>query len=156
MYLKAIETMTGLLVLLLTAYVIFIFHSHGYLNQNTQSYVVAAEFDSINGLSLGNEVKIGGVPIGFVAGSSLSETYKAKVTLSINSGIQIPTDSSAEILSDSFLGGKYINLVPGSSDDCIGDGGFLEYTQSSLMSMEQLLSRFLFGLGNKGESSKDK
>jgi len=72
-----------------------------------------------------------------------SKTYQAKVTLNLRRQIQLPKDSSAEIASESLLGGKYIALVPGGSEQFLKSGEEITHTQSAI-SFEALISKFLF------------
>ena len=50
------------------------------------------------------------------ARSSIPQTYRAQVTFSVRNGIELPSDSSAAIVSSGLLGGKYLSLVPGGDD----------------------------------------
>jgi phospholipid/cholesterol/gamma-HCH transport system substrate-binding protein len=61
-----------------------------------------------------------------------SQTYLAKVTLSIQDAIKVPDDSSAKIATDGLLGGAYVSLEPGGSDTTLPSGGEIESTQGSV------------------------
>ncbi|MBT3395750.1 MAG: MCE family protein, partial [Alphaproteobacteria bacterium] len=74
-------------------------------------------------------------------------TYLAVVYMSIDDGIPVPVDSSAEIVSEGLLGGRYMAIVPGPSDEMLKAGGLIRFTQSSI-SIEQLLGQFAFGGGD--------
>lgn len=105
-------------------------------------YKLSAEFDKIDGISVGSDVKIGGIKIGTVLEQTLNpETYRAKLVIGVKSDIKLPLDSSAEIASEGLLGGKYVNLTPGAESDMLKDGGAIEYTQSSV-NLEELLGKF--------------
>ena len=110
----------------------------------TEGYLINAKFDRIDGLLIGNDVRLSGVRVGAVHEQTLDpETYLAVVTLVIDPAIELPTDTSAEILSEGLLGGKYVALVPGGDVEMLKQGETIEFTQSSV-SLEQLIGKFIF------------
>ena len=62
----------------------------------------------------------------------------------INNEIKIPTDSSAKISSEGLLGGSYIAIEPGGSDDMLDAGDSIELTQGSI-DLIGLLGNAVFG-----------
>ena len=108
-------------------------------------YRVYARFDNIGGLAMKAPVSVAGVNVGRVTGIGIdSQTYQAVVELSISEKhSNIPTDSSAMILTAGLLGAQYIGLVPGAEDDYLEDGSEIELTQSAF-SIENLIGEFLF------------
>ena len=61
-----------------------------------------------------------GIKVGTVVDQTLdTETYLAVVRLSIDPAVQLPLDSSAQIISESLLGGRFMALVPGGDIDMI-------------------------------------
>lgn len=119
-------------------------------------YVLRAQFGSIGGLTVGSNVKIGGVVVGRVAAETLNAaTYAAEVTMTMDTRIKIPTDSSAAIASDGLLGGPYISISPGGSDEMMKPGSSFEVTQSAI-NIEDLIGKFIFSMGgshNQGQGS---
>jgi phospholipid/cholesterol/gamma-HCH transport system substrate-binding protein len=109
-----------------------------------RGYRVTARFENIGGLRVRAPVTMGGVRIGRVVGIDLDpQTYEAVVTLSIDPRFdQIPTDSSASILTSGLLGEQYIGLEPGGMDSHLTEGGALRLTQSALV-LEKLIGRML-------------
>ncbi|WP_051622266.1 outer membrane lipid asymmetry maintenance protein MlaD [Acidocella facilis] len=117
---------------------------------NTGGYPLQAQFGSVGALSVGADVKIGGVVVGHVAAETLNPTtYAAQVKLAINSDIKVPEDSSASITSDSLLGGSYISISPGGSNTMMKPGASFQVTQSAV-NLEDLLGKFIFSMGNGG------
>ena len=118
-------------------------------------YPLNAQFGSIGALTVGGDVKIGGVVVGHVSSEALNPTtYAAMVKLAINKGIQVPDDSSASITSDSLLGGSYVAISPGGSNNMLKPGASFQVTQSAV-NIEDLLGKFIFSMGNgpsKGSS----
>jgi len=140
---SAVETITGAVVLLAAAAFVFYAYSTADLGRGG-GYEITAEFDNIGGLSVGADVRMSGIKVGTVSGQRLDgETFSALVTFSIDPSVQLPTDSSARIASESLLGGKYVQLTPGAEDETIPAGGRIRFAQSSV-SLEDLIGRFIF------------
>ena len=107
-----------------------------------------AKFDRIDGLVVGSDVRLAGVKIGSVLATGVDPTsYQAIVTFSVQAGLRLPIDSSAEISSEGLLGGKSIALVPGGDEKMLADGGAFTITQSAV-SLEQLLGKFIFNVND--------
>jgi phospholipid/cholesterol/gamma-HCH transport system substrate-binding protein len=116
-------------------------------------YTLRAKFDRVDGLETGGDVRISGIKVGRVLAQELDPaTFRAQVTFSIRNGIELPTDSSAAIVSSGLLGGKYLSVVPGGDDRILADGGEINITQSSV-NLEDLIGRYIFG-GQGGQSSQ--
>lgn len=113
--------------------------------------VLHAKFDRIDGLVVGNDVKVSGVKVGKVFDITIEpSTFLAVVSFTIAPELNIPEDSSVEIVSESFMGGKYVAVVPGGAKEILKSGGTVAYTQSAL-SFEALIGKYLFS-GNKEEN----
>jgi phospholipid/cholesterol/gamma-HCH transport system substrate-binding protein len=125
----------------------------GYAVANTGRTGVAgitlhAQFDHIDGLGIGADVRLAGVKVGSVSEARVDpESFQAVVTFSLAKNIKLPMDSSAQITSDGLLGGKFVSLVPGGDTRMFADGGMMTITQSAA-SLEDLLGKFIFNVGN--------
>ena len=107
---------------------------------------LSADFDRVDGLNAGSDVKIAGVKVGSVVSMRIDpQSFQAQVVMRVQPGLRLPTDTSAEVQSEGLLGGKYISLVPGGSDRILGEGGRITETQGSV-SLESLLGRFIFSV----------
>ncbi len=108
---SAAEIVTGALVLVVA--VGFLAYAGATTGQGSvRGYSLTASFNSIDGLSTGSDVRLAGVKVGRVVSTRIDpKTYQATVDLSVESGLAIPTDSSAQITSDGLLGGKFIALA---------------------------------------------
>lgn len=139
------EILAGALVLAVAA--VFLFYAVTHSGRTlTQGYALTARFDRIDGLAQGADVRVSGVKVGSVVDQRIDpDSYLAVVTMRIDPGIRLPTDTSAEITSESLLGGRYVALVPGGSERMLADGGTIEATQSAI-SLEALLGRFIFSV----------
>jgi len=109
-------------------------------------YKVSANFDSISGLRNGASVEIAGVEVGRVDRMELDPKagYTAKVTLRINSGIELQDDVIASIRTSGIIGDKFIQLKPGGSDRLLKDGGRIREVESAI-DFESLISKFIHG-----------
>lgn len=150
---SVVETVLGAVVLL--GAIIFLATSYKTANVSDMGgYKVTADFSGIGGLKIGDDVQISGVKIGQVVGVTLDpKTFLARVTLDIESAIQLPTDTAAMISSTSLLGGRFLSIEPGGAEEMIAtDGkGHIDYTQDP-QNLEQLLGKFIFSM----QGGKDK
>jgi phospholipid/cholesterol/gamma-HCH transport system substrate-binding protein len=150
---NVVETILGAVVLA----VAFVFLAFSYSAADMGSvdgYEVKARFSSIGGLKVGDKVVISGVKVGSVTDIKLDqETFLADVILDINSSFKLPDDTAAFISSESLLGGLYLQLEPGASEDMIEPGGLIEYTQAP-QNLEQLLGQFIFSMQDKKEDEE--
>lgn len=139
------EVLTGAVVLLVAAG--FLAYAVAHSGRSTASgYTLYARFDHIDGLAAGSDVRIAGVKVGTITETRIDPaTYMAVVGLSVRDDIKIPKDSSAEITSESLLGGKFLALVPGGDETMLKPGGTITITQGSI-SLEQLLGKFIFSV----------
>jgi phospholipid/cholesterol/gamma-HCH transport system substrate-binding protein len=125
----------------------------GYAVANTgrstvSGYHLHAKFDRIDGVGVGSDVRLAGVKVGSVTSTGVDpKTYQAQVTFTVMASLRLPVDSSAEVASDSILGGKVLSLVPGGDEKMLADGGEVTITQSAV-SLEQLLGKFIFNVGD--------
>ncbi|MFC4234579.1 outer membrane lipid asymmetry maintenance protein MlaD [Thalassospira xianhensis] len=123
--------------------------------ESVDGYELSASFNRIDGLTVGNDVRISGVKVGSVTAQELNpKTYMAVVKMTVRSDVELPADSSAKIASDGLLGGKFVSLEPGGDIDMLAPGGEIEYTQGSV-NLEELIGQVIYssGGGSGGNSS---
>lgn len=84
-------------------------------------YVLTAEFDNLRTLTSGADVRMAGVRIGEVTGTSLIEG-RGQVTFSVDPSISIPDDSVAQIVMASLLGQNYLSVAYGQSTTTLAEG----------------------------------
>ncbi|MFA5593110.1 MAG: outer membrane lipid asymmetry maintenance protein MlaD [Micavibrio sp.] len=149
---NVIETVLGAVVLLVA--IVFLGFSYSAANVGSvRGYKVTADFTGTGGLGIGDNVMISGVRVGDVIKIELNpDNYRARITMSVADSIKLPDDSAAFISSESLLGGKYLELQPGASEDYLEDGGHIEYTQAP-QNLEQLLGKFIFNMDKGADSS---
>ena len=140
---NVIETVMGAVVLVVAALFLFFAYSTSQLRA-VQGYQVTAQFERVDGIREGGDVRIAGVKVGSVLSESLDpKTYLVDVRMSVDPAYRLPEDTVAEIISSSLLGDKYMALVPGGSDKMIAPGGRIKYTQSPV-SLENLIGQMIF------------
>ena len=146
------ETLMGAVVLVVAAFFVHFAYQSSNIQTNDQ-YRLVAKFDRVDGIAIGNDIRIGGIKVGVVQGMELDqETYLAVVTLGVKQGVKVPSDSIAAIVSESLLGQKYIAIEPGGSEEMLQDGAAISLTQSSV-NLETLIGKLMFGGDDdKGDS----
>lgn len=110
----------------------------------TNTYSISARFENIGGLTIRAKVSVAGVVVGKVAEIKLDqEDFTALVTMELDASVdQLSSDTTAAILTDGLLGGKYIGLVLGAEEELLQDGDEITDTQSALI-LEELIGQFL-------------
>jgi len=140
---NVIEAVMGAVVLLIAAVFLFFAYSTSQVS-TAEGYPLSADFQRIDGIRDGGDVRISGIKVGSVTSETLDpRTFLATVKISIDPKIKLPDDTVAEIVSAGLLGDKYLSLVPGGSDKMIPPGGKIKYTQSSV-SLENLIGQMIF------------
>src|SRR5438477_2691105 len=139
---NVIEIVVGAVVLVIAALFLFFAYTMSHVKQ-VEGYQVTAQFERVDGIRDGSDVRIAGVKVGTVVSEKLDpKTFLAIVRMSIDAGYKLPDDSVAEIISSSLLGEKYMALVPGGSEQMIPPGGQIKYTQPPV-SLENLVGQMI-------------
>jgi len=140
---NVIETVMGAVVLVAAAVFLLFAYKTSQL-RTVAGYQVSADFERIDGIRQGGDVRISGIKIGSIVAEDLDpKTFLATIRMSIDPAIKLPDDTVAEIVSAGLLGDKYLSLVPGGSDKVIPPGGKIKYTQSSV-SLEHMIGQMIF------------
>lgn len=142
----------GLFVLLGAAALLFLaLQSANLLNLNFQSnYRVTAQFDNIGGLKPKAALKSAGVVVGRVESIAFDDkSFRARVTLAIESRYAFPKDSSLKILTSGLLGEQYIGIEAGAEDKLLVNGDKVSATQSAVV-LESLIGQFLYSKASEG------
>jgi phospholipid/cholesterol/gamma-HCH transport system substrate-binding protein len=149
-----VEVLTGAAVLLVAVgFLVFAVAHSG--RTPARGYELHAQFDHVDGLSVGADVRIAGVKVGSVLQMGIDpQTYLANVTFSVRDTIKLPKDTGAEVTSEGLLGGKFLNLSPGGDTAELPVGGTITITQSSI-SLEQLLGKFIFSATSLADRNKE-
>jgi phospholipid/cholesterol/gamma-HCH transport system substrate-binding protein len=120
------ELKVGVLVLagiLILFYMSFRIGKYGFFQD--QGYELAVTFSNANGLDVKTPVQIAGVAVGRIKEIVL-ESYKAKATLTIKKGVNIPVDSKVAVKSQGVLGDRFVEIIPGTGKTFLAQGGVIE------------------------------
>lgn len=141
-----VETLMGAVVLAVAA--VFLVYAYTRADvQTVRGYEVKARFTAIDGLKVGDDVRISGIKVGSVVRQTLDpEFFQAVVTLSLDPSVILSEDTTAAVASEGLLGGKYLALEPGGSEEIIKPGGEITFTQPSV-NLESLLGKVIYNLG---------
>jgi phospholipid/cholesterol/gamma-HCH transport system substrate-binding protein len=122
---------------------------------------IVATFDEIGGLKSRARVVVGGVKVGQVKSVALAPDFRARVTLDVDRRLELPTDSSASILTSGVLGDQYIALEPGGGEDpgekgpqFLAAGDEIQYTQGAVI-LERLIGKLIQNLGSDSSKSDE-
>ena len=150
---RTINVLVGLFVLLGLLALLFLALKVSNLTSMAggPTYSVVAYFDDIGGLKPRAAVRGAGVVVGRVSSIDFDDQrYQARVLLEIDSGVEFPKDTSAQILTSGLLGEKYIGLSPGADPQPLKNNDRITITQSAVV-LENIISQFLFNRDD-GES----
>ncbi|KEJ95702.1 phospholipid/cholesterol/gamma-HCH transport system substrate-binding protein [Pseudosulfitobacter pseudonitzschiae] len=124
------------------------------LRSGGDSYPLHASFRSLEGVSVGTDVRLAGVKVGTVSGVALNpETFRADTTVDVAKTIEIPDDSAIVISSEGLLGGNFVEIVPGGSPFFFEPGDQFTDTQGAV-SLISLLLKFVGGGGDSDGASE--
>ena len=141
-----VEILLGAIVLL-TA-IGFLILGMQSINSQKDGYNISLIFGSTAGLKNGDDVKISGISVGKITKLELDlDDYNAKVNIIIDNNIKIPDDSSAKITSSSLLGGNFLDIIPGSSEQNLGPSDII-YDTTDPVSFTDMLGKVIFS-GNR-------
>lgn len=150
------DVWVGLFVLIGGAAILFLaLQSANLLSLSFQStYRVSGQFDNIGGLKRQAAVKSAGVVVGRVESITFDDkSYRARVTLALESRYVFPKDSSLKILTSGLLGEQYIGVEAGADEKYLAAGDTISSTQSAVV-LENLISQFLYSKAAEGGTAQ--
>jgi phospholipid/cholesterol/gamma-HCH transport system substrate-binding protein len=152
---KSLDVWVGLFVVIGVAALMFLALKAG--NSSTfslaKTYEITAKFDNIGSLRPQAAVKASGVVVGRVAKVAFDDkSYKAAVTLEMDSTYKFPKDSSAKILTSGLLGEQYIGIEAGGDENNLAQGDKIARTQSAAV-LEDLINQFIYSKAAEGKDS---
>lgn len=140
---KSIRIGLVALIIILISVFMTISHNASIKQKNSgDTYKIYANFGRTDGLEIGNVVRMSGVDVGRVVAANLDENFNSNLTLEIDSKYKIPDDSSASIVSYGLIGGKYVEIEVGGSEDYVAPNSSITYTQDAMI-LEELLDRII-------------
>lgn len=142
------ETLIGLAVVAVAGFFLVFSLSQQSGAATGDAYALSAKFGRVDGIAPGTDVRIAGVKVGSVTDVNVDpKTLKAEVKMTVRKDILLPVDSTAQVQSDSLLGGSYIYVLAGGDPDqnLPTDGtGMFDFTRGSV----DILSLLLEAVGN--------
>ena len=141
---STVETLIGAVVIAIAAvFLVFAYNSSG-RGQHSAGYHISAEFDNVEGVNVGTDIRMSGIKIGTVTAQSLNpQNYQAVVTMAIDPNVKLADDTSAKVTSEGLLGAKFIALDAGGSETKLAEGGVINYTQGAV-DIWSLISQAMF------------
>ncbi len=119
------------------------------------TYPLKASFRSVEGITVGSDVRLAGVKVGTVTSLTLNpKTFYADAGIALQKDVQLPDDSAILISSEGLLGGNFVELVPGGSSVNLESGAEIEDTQGAV-SLISLMMKFVGGGGAEGSAGSD-
>jgi phospholipid/cholesterol/gamma-HCH transport system substrate-binding protein len=148
-----VETLIGAVVLVVAGLFLVFAYSTAGVRSGVGGYELIARFDRVDGLAVGNDVRISGIKVGTVTRQDLDpQTYAAVVRMTIDNGVKVPADSSAKIATEGLLGGSHLAIQPGGSDEVLKSGGEITLTQGAVNLLD-LVGQAVFSAGGAGEKA---
>lgn len=121
------------------------------LVRTPDTYPLTASFRSVEGITVGSDVRLAGVKVGTITDLTLNpQTFFADARLEIRNDVLLPADSTILVSSEGLLGGNFIEILPGGAMESLEPGGEIEDTQGAV-SLITLLMKFVGG----GEGTTD-
>jgi phospholipid/cholesterol/gamma-HCH transport system substrate-binding protein len=144
------DTLVGIFVMLGMGAIAYLSLSIGGASLRPGSGItLVAGFDELGGLKPRAPVVISGVKVGQVRSVELGQDYRAKVTLDLEPGLELPADTTASIVTSGLLGDRYVSLQLGGETQMLKDGDTLSFTESAVL-LERLLGKLVHNVG-RGE-----
>jgi phospholipid/cholesterol/gamma-HCH transport system substrate-binding protein len=125
------------------------------LTREPDSYPLVASFRSVEGITVGSDVRLAGVKVGTITALKLNPaTYFADATVELQNDILLPTDSAILISSEGLLGGNFVEIIPGGALENLEPGAEIEDTQGAV-SLISLLMKFVSGGSDDGDAAAE-
>lgn len=132
----------GVILMALLVLVLGLSYHHKSKSVTSSGLVLYATYNKADGVNVGSSVRLAGAQVGRVTAASLDGFYRVQLTLTLDKGIELPSDTAAIIETDGLIGNKYIELLPGGDEELMKSGDSFIYTQDVLM-LNELMERFI-------------
>ena len=145
----SLETKLGMFVALVVMAAVLLLEMAGGTDFFKKGYHLHALFNSAQELKVGDAVKMAGVPIGKVEKIGF-EQDKVKVTMKVDKGAEVKTDSKATIRFAGLMGQNFISINLGSakSPNLAPDSVIDSVEQADIAAIMQKLDHAAGGLEN--------
>lgn len=152
---KPIETIMGLIVLIIAASFLFFAFNASDLRV-VKGYELTGKFLKVGGLTVGSDLRINGIKIGTVTSIALDkETYEAVLKFNVLPQIKLPINSVFEIAADGLMGDRFVKIQPGNSTEVYKDNEVIKNTKD-FKTIEDLVGEVIFSLTGSDDNDKQK
>ena len=148
------KTLLGFLLILFLGIWLVFAHQGSVSEKKASNFILYAEFGKADGLMNGAEVRLAGMPVGYVSEQVFASNFQVRITLSFDKKFDIPADSSVTIETDGLLGAKHVELTPGADEEMLQSGDTLAYTQDVLL-LDELLNKLNTYMAKKKENKAE-
>jgi phospholipid/cholesterol/gamma-HCH transport system substrate-binding protein len=146
------EVLTGAAVLAVALAFVLYATQGADLTGQAGSYPLRASFRSVEGITVGSDVRLAGVKVGTITDLRLNpQTFFADAMIAVRDPVQLPTDSAILISSEGLLGGNFVEIIPGGAPDNLSPGDEIEDTQGAV----SLISLLMAFVGGKSDPAAD-
>ena len=135
-----LEIITGILVLVIVAVIIFYSLNVQNMSADKNSYVISGNCANAEGITKGSEILISGIKIGHVEDMLLdTENYTAAIKMRLYK--RIPQDSCISISGIGLFSPKYLSITAGASDVLLTSNDTVYIDQG--MSIEGIIGKMI-------------
>ena len=150
------DLLVGLFVLAgLGAIAYLSFSVAGFGRNANGGFLLYAAFDQTGGLKPRAPVEIAGVKVGQVSTITLDKNFRARVELNLDPSLQLPTDTTASIMTAGILGDRFVSLQLGGDDQILRPGDEIGFTESAVL-LERLIGKLVHNTSVGNSDEKDK
>ena len=150
------KIIVGFMFTLLLVLSLVVLHDRSAKKQSHMGFTLYAQFNKVDGLANGADVRLGGLKVGRVVEQTFAKDYRIRVEIALDRDYKLPVDSSVQIETDGLMGAKHLEIVPGADDEFLQEGETLGYTQD-VMILNDLLEKVLaYMREKKGVTDEEK
>ncbi|WP_181780559.1 MCE family protein [Pseudonocardia pini] len=99
-------------------------------SQGGDKTAYSARFTDVNGLLVGDDVRIAGVTVGSVDKIEIVDRSEAQVDFSVDSALAVPQSVTASVLYKNLIGQRFLSLAQGAGGGRLAAGGTIPATQT--------------------------
>jgi len=148
-----VETLIGVVVLVVAGFFLYFSYDKADIGA-VEGYALIAKFDKVDGIKVGSDIMLAGIKVGTVTDQILdAKEYLAVLSLSLSSDVKLPDDSTIKIASDGLLGGKYLSIDPGGSENYLEAGEEIRFTQGAV-DLTELIGKAIYSTGGGGKKAE--
>jgi len=146
------ETVMGAVVLVVAGAFLYFFFTTAQV-KSQGGYQVNVTFSKVGGILAGSDVRISGINVGTVSDVHLDpKTFLAIITMNLKPDVRLPADSIATIASSGLIGGNYVRIKPGRTQNYLASGGTLEKSEDFKTLEDQVGEIIFLATGGGGQS----